>query len=216
VTSLPLSPAHSENASDHLASMHNRLRRARLLAGFATAKAAIARFGWKASTYRAHENGQNSFRPAEAFIYARAFKVSPTWLLVGDYGEHAMHEDVPTTDDVSAHDPHSDATHFAVAGTCATREDQFDLTVDVDTLTDVAHSGDIVRFSPLTEHAVLSDGAIVAVEQPTPYGADLCIRRVFFRDGLTLFTPNNIAQAKPLPHARIAGAATWLLRRLAS
>jgi hypothetical protein len=33
---------------------------------------------------------------------------------------------------------------------------------------------------------------------------------------MTLFTPNNATQAKPLPHARIAGAATWLLRRLAN
>ncbi len=215
MTSLPLSPAHSENPSDQLTSMHDRLRRARLQAGFATAKAAIARFGWKASTYRAHENGQNSFRPADAVIYAHAFKVSQTWLLVGEHGVSATHE-APTINEASARHSHHDPTPLVATCSNAMSEDQFDLTVDADTLTDIARSGDIVRFSPLAKHTTLSDGDIVAVEQPTPYGVDLCIRRVFLRDDLTLFAANDVMQAQPLPHARIVGAATWLVRRLAN
>lgn len=64
--------------------MHVRLRRARLAAGFPTAIDAIKRFGWSVSTYRAHENGQNAFDALAAIRYARAFKVAPTWLLLGD------------------------------------------------------------------------------------------------------------------------------------
>jgi hypothetical protein len=64
--------------------MHVRLRRARLAAGFSTAIDAIKRFGWSVSTYRAHENGQNAFDALAAIRYARAFKVAPTWLLLGD------------------------------------------------------------------------------------------------------------------------------------
>lgn len=69
-----------ENADN----MHVRLRRARLAAGFTTAIDAINRFGWSISTYRAHENGQNAFDALTAIRYARAFKVAPTWLLLGD------------------------------------------------------------------------------------------------------------------------------------
>jgi phage repressor protein C with HTH and peptisase S24 domain len=62
-------------------SMHDRLRRARTEAGFSSARAAALRFGWKPSTYAAHENGQNRFDETVAREYARRFKVSPGWLL---------------------------------------------------------------------------------------------------------------------------------------
>lgn len=68
----------------HVDKMHVRLRCARLAAGFPTAIDAIKRFGWSVSTYRAHENGQNAFDALAAIRYARAFKVAPTWLLLGD------------------------------------------------------------------------------------------------------------------------------------
>ncbi len=62
---------------------HERLREARQAAGFATAGEAAERFRWTTQTYRAHENGSRGFRPTAAKIYARAFKVSPQWLLYG-------------------------------------------------------------------------------------------------------------------------------------
>ena len=64
--------------------MHERLKEARLKAGFRTATAAIDHFGWGNSTYRAHENGQNNFKIEDAKIYGEAYAVSPSWLLLGE------------------------------------------------------------------------------------------------------------------------------------
>lgn len=61
-----------------------RLRTARATAGYKTAADAITRFGWKASTYMAHENSQNGFRSDVARVYAKAFKVSAAWLMTGE------------------------------------------------------------------------------------------------------------------------------------
>ncbi|MDK1386887.1 helix-turn-helix transcriptional regulator [Sinorhizobium sp. 8-89] len=61
-----------------------RLREARLKAGYRFASDAANALGVIASTYRAHENGQNDFELAEAKIYGRRFNVDPVWLLDGD------------------------------------------------------------------------------------------------------------------------------------
>lgn len=66
--------------------MHDRLKKARIAAGFRTATAAIEHFGWKGSTYRAHENGQNQFKANDALRYGQAFEVSAGWLLTGESG----------------------------------------------------------------------------------------------------------------------------------
>lgn len=63
--------------------MHERLRQARIDAGWTEAAEAARRFGWNLSTYRAHENGQNPIPRTRAPEYARAFRVSPEWLLLG-------------------------------------------------------------------------------------------------------------------------------------
>jgi phage repressor protein C with HTH and peptisase S24 domain len=65
-------------------SMHERLKEARQKAGYKTATAAIDAFGWSSSTYRAHENGQNGFKPSDAELYGKAYRVSPSWLLLGE------------------------------------------------------------------------------------------------------------------------------------
>lgn len=62
----------------------SRLVTARRAAGFKTPADAIARFGWKGSTYMAHENGQNGLRLEPALAYAKAFGVEAGWLLTGD------------------------------------------------------------------------------------------------------------------------------------
>lgn len=64
--------------------MNDRLRIARQEAGFPTATAALEKFRWKSSTYRAHENGQNNFDVHYAEIYAKAYGVSASYLLLGD------------------------------------------------------------------------------------------------------------------------------------
>ncbi|CCE96344.1 LexA repressor [Sinorhizobium fredii HH103] len=58
-----------------------RLRQARITAGYRFASDAANALGIVASTYRAHENGQNEFEFAEAKIYARKFNVDPVWLM---------------------------------------------------------------------------------------------------------------------------------------
>lgn len=62
---------------------HERLQRARALAGYETATAAAEVLHPTAtSTYLAHENGSRGFK-AEAERYARFFKVSFEWLATG-------------------------------------------------------------------------------------------------------------------------------------
>jgi len=63
--------------------LHERLRQARLDAGFETASAASARFGWAESRYRHHENGTRGVRTPQGVIYARAYRVSVEWLMFG-------------------------------------------------------------------------------------------------------------------------------------
>jgi len=63
--------------------MAARLRDARKAAGYKSAAAAINVLGWKASAYRAHENGQNNFSVEFAEKYAKAYGVTSVWLLFG-------------------------------------------------------------------------------------------------------------------------------------
>ena len=64
--------------------MGQRLRNARLKAGFSSATKAADALGISHSTYRAHENGQNEFGPQEAAVYGRKFDVSASYLLTGE------------------------------------------------------------------------------------------------------------------------------------
>jgi len=60
-----------------------RLREMRISAGFASASEAARRFGWTDATYRHHENGTRNVPKPKAEVYARAFRVSPEWLMFG-------------------------------------------------------------------------------------------------------------------------------------
>lgn len=60
---------------------HERLRSARTKAGFKEAAEAARAYGWNEVTYTSHENGTRGLRPAVAARYAKAFRVSPEWLL---------------------------------------------------------------------------------------------------------------------------------------
>lgn len=68
-------------------SMNERLRNARIAAGFVSATDAIDYCKWKGSTYRAHENGQNNFNVEYATRYGKAYGVSASWLLLGEVSE---------------------------------------------------------------------------------------------------------------------------------
>jgi len=64
--------------------MGDRLRSVRLLARYSSASKAAEALGVSASTYRAHENGQNEFGPEEAEHYARKFNTTAAYLLTGN------------------------------------------------------------------------------------------------------------------------------------
>ena len=60
-----------------------RLKQARIAAGFETASAAADAFSWNRNTYSSNENGNAPFSFRRACEYGRAFGVEGTWL----YGE---------------------------------------------------------------------------------------------------------------------------------
>lgn len=60
-----------------------RLRRARIEAGFETPTDALRAFGWSPNTYPHNENGNAPFSFNKAKAYARAFGVRAEWLYDG-------------------------------------------------------------------------------------------------------------------------------------
>lgn len=66
-----------------MSELGDRLRRARLRAGFAEGKEAARRVGVPYNTYAQHENGNRGFRADKAETYAKAFGVDLRWLLTG-------------------------------------------------------------------------------------------------------------------------------------
>lgn len=68
---------------------HERLKQARIAAGFATAKGAAERFHWGYEAYKKHESGEHGFNNDQAREYGRAYKVSAGWLLTGEPGKYA-------------------------------------------------------------------------------------------------------------------------------
>lgn len=64
--------------------MHERLRQARIEAGYRSASAAARALRMKVPTYTHHENGTHAFTPEHAMIYGRRFGCDPMWLLYGD------------------------------------------------------------------------------------------------------------------------------------
>src|ERR1700741_2032138 len=63
-----------------MAERHDRLRQARIAAGFEPASEAAARFGWNENTYKSNENGNAPFSFRKARDYAEAFGVRAEWL----------------------------------------------------------------------------------------------------------------------------------------
>lgn len=61
-----------------------RLKWARLAAGFSGPKAVQKQTGIKADTFKAHESGRNQFDFEQARSYGKAFGVEAVWLLTGE------------------------------------------------------------------------------------------------------------------------------------
>ena len=78
------------NYVDTTMGMGNRLKAARLDAGIRSVESAAKRLGLAKSTYAAHENGQNNFNAEQAAEYAKAYKVSASWLLFGHGDKNAV------------------------------------------------------------------------------------------------------------------------------
>lgn len=61
----------------------DRLRQARIAAGFEKPVEAAERFGWNPNSYKSNENGNAPFSFKKAKEYAAAFRVRPEWLYDG-------------------------------------------------------------------------------------------------------------------------------------
>lgn len=73
---------------------YERLREARIRKGYEDAADAARAFGWNEITYRAHESGGRKFHNAVE-RYARAFGVTPEWLLYGRQSGEVLSDTIP-------------------------------------------------------------------------------------------------------------------------
>lgn len=78
-----------------------RLRHARLEAGFESQREAVERFGWNRNTYKSNENGLAPFSFEQAKAYAEAYGVEPQWLYDGS-GPMRRSQGVPVAGYVGA------------------------------------------------------------------------------------------------------------------
>ena len=85
--------------SNYMSDPADRLRIARMRAGFQTAKEAAESMGLPVSTYIGHENGSRGYPAKRAATFARKFKVSEQWLLYGT-GEAPGTENKDTTAEI--------------------------------------------------------------------------------------------------------------------
>jgi transcriptional regulator with XRE-family HTH domain len=69
--------------NDGMEQRHERLRQARILAGYETASDAARVMGLGVSTYSGHEDGNRGIRPDNGERYAQFFRVSYEWLMTG-------------------------------------------------------------------------------------------------------------------------------------
>ena len=69
--------------ADELKSIAERLRRARINAGFERASEAARRFGWSYSRYMNYENGERAVPPKQAILYASAYGVTVDYIYFG-------------------------------------------------------------------------------------------------------------------------------------
>lgn len=80
----------------------DRLRKARLDAGYATAIEASSAFGYNRNSYASSENGNRGVTAAKAALYAAAFGVRADWIL---YGPDAGNSDIGSPNTGSAATP---------------------------------------------------------------------------------------------------------------
>lgn len=119
--------AHSENVRG-METMADRLRAARLLARYSSASKAAEALGVSASTYRAHENGQNEFGPEEAEHYARKFGTTAAHLLTGNGKTSGLTTFDPDRVDHLGTEERTDKKRRPDSGGVSDRVDEIDVT----------------------------------------------------------------------------------------
>jgi SOS-response transcriptional repressor LexA len=92
--------------------LHERLRRARIEAGYETAAKAAKAFGWKSPAYTHHENGTRGVSPDLAKEYARAFRKPVEWLLYGTQSKKPQTLDKPLKVPLVGYVAAGSQTHF--------------------------------------------------------------------------------------------------------
>ncbi len=68
---------------EEIRSIAERLRGARIHAGFERATEAVRRFGWNYSRYMNYENGERAIPPKQAILFASAFGVTVDYIYFG-------------------------------------------------------------------------------------------------------------------------------------
>ncbi len=69
--------------ANEIKSIGERLRQARIHAGFERASEAVRKFGWNYSRYMNYENGERSIPPKQAILFASAFGVTVDYIYFG-------------------------------------------------------------------------------------------------------------------------------------
>ncbi len=69
--------------ADEIRAMAERLRRARITAGFGRATEAVRKFGWNYSRYMNYENGGRAIPPKQAILFAAAYDISVDYIYFG-------------------------------------------------------------------------------------------------------------------------------------
>jgi transcriptional regulator with XRE-family HTH domain len=70
--------------AEEIRSIAQRLRRARIHAGFDRATEAVRKFGWNYSRYMNYENGERALPPKQAILFASAFGVTVDYIYFGN------------------------------------------------------------------------------------------------------------------------------------
>lgn len=70
--------------ADEIKFIAERLRRARIHAGFDRATEAVRKFGWNYSRYMNYENGERAIPPKQAILFASAFGVTVDFIYFGN------------------------------------------------------------------------------------------------------------------------------------
>jgi SOS-response transcriptional repressor LexA len=154
-----------------------RLKKARIDAGYRTAADAARALTVSYSTYASHENGTRDYGADEASTYSRKYKVSVEWLLTGRVANVLSPVSSPLAtinvigtiragfwQDVDA----GDSGVYAVvpAAPDAPSEWQYAFTVEGTSLNKIALPGDIlICLDAIKAHYDLKDGDLVVVER---------------------------------------------------